>query len=408
MTLSPEGPDEHTPIISFSHAKKYFRSKHKVVQAVDDVSLDIYPGEIFGVIGYSGAGKSTLVRLINALEPVDSGDVIVEGINVTGLKEKDLRTLRTHIGMIFQQFNLFSAKTVSQNVGYPLKLAGWPKEKINARVDQMLDFVGISDKAGVYPSHLSGGQKQRVGIARALAHSPAILLADEATSALDPETTADVLALLKKANEELGITIVVITHEMGVVQNICDRVAVMEDGKIVEHGDTYTVFAHPTRSVTKRFIQTALHSRPSRDTVHRLHQTHPGRLVLMTVTASMLNSEKFNLAKIAEKYHVTSSIIYGSITEVGSKPLGNVVVEMTSPLPFGVEAEAAMDDLLARLSADGIRLTDLGTSIDPKDDPTWVELASLAPLDGSEPDSASLGSLSSLSESLNSSKEAVR
>ncbi|MDR0848285.1 MAG: methionine ABC transporter ATP-binding protein [Propionibacteriaceae bacterium] len=378
MTDSPEAAAGQAPIISFVHAKKYFQSKRKTVKAVDDVSLDIRPGEIFGVIGYSGAGKSTLVRLINVLESVDSGDVIVEGINVTGLKERDLRTLRTHIGMIFQQFNLFSAKTVAENVGYPLKLAGWTKERVTARVDQMLEFVGISDKAGAYPSHLSGGQKQRVGIARALAHSPAILLADEATSALDPETTADVLALLKKANEELGITIVVITHEMGVVQNICDRVAVMEEGKIVEHGDTYTVFAHPKRSVTKRFIQTALHSRPSRDTVNRLHEVHPGRLVLMTVTASMLNSEKFNLAKIADKHKVISSIIYGSITEVGSRPLGNVVVEMTSPLPLGVEAEFAIDGLLEKLSADGIKVTDLGTSIDPKDDPTWVELASVA------------------------------
>jgi len=365
---------ESDPIISFSHAAKHFVSKDNVVRAVDDVSFDVRAGEIFGVIGYSGAGKSTLVRLINALERVDSGQVSVNGTDLTGLGEKDLRALRANIGMVFQQFALFSAKTVADNVGYPLMLAKWPKAKRVTRVAQMLDFVGIADKADAYPSHLSGGQKQRVGIARALAHSPAILLADEATSALDPETTGDVLALLKRANQELGTTIVIITHEMGVVQNICDRVAVMEAGKIVEIGDTYDVFAHPNYPATRRFIQTALRSHPPRETIERLHASHPGRLILMTVPATALDSEAFNLARIADSMHVVSSIIYGSITEVGARPLGNVVVEMTSPLPDAAAGNAAIETLLAKLEADGIGLTDLGTADQPTDDPVWAEL----------------------------------
>lgn len=362
------------PIISFNGVRKDFAGKNKVIHAVDDVSFDVRPGEIFGVIGYSGAGKSTLVRLINALEPVDAGTVLVNGTDLSDLGDKQLRALRRGIGMVFQQFALFSAKTVAENVGYPLKLARWPKARRDARVAEMLDFVGIADKADAYPSHLSGGQKQRVGIARALAHSPAILLADEATSALDPETTGEVLDLLKRANRELGITMVIITHEMGVVQNLCDRVAVMEAGRIVELGPTYDIFAHPAYPATRRFIQTALRSHPLRQTIDRLHAAHPGRLILMTVTASSLDSEAFNLARIADAMDVVSSIIYGSITEVGNRPLGNVVVEMTSTLADPGAATAAIDALLAKLAADGIVLTDLGTAERPTPDPVWDDL----------------------------------
>jgi len=368
------------PIISFSHVTKDFVVKGKPIRAVDDVTLDVMPGEIFGVIGHSGAGKSTLVRLINALETFDAGEVFVDGTRLKGLSEDHLRRLRAEIGMIFQQFALFSAKNVAENVGYPLRLAGWDKAKRQERVAQMLDFVGIADKAKAYPSNLSGGQKQRVGIARALASSPKILLADEATSALDPETTSNVLALLKRANKELGITIVVITHDMGVAQQICDRVAIMEHGKILESGPTYDVFAHPSSPATRRFIQTALRSHPPRDTVERLHAAHPGRLVLMTVTSGSLDSEAFNLARIAQSYHVVSSIIYGTITEVTGRALGNVVVEMTSDLP-DAEGDAAIDKLLAKLTDDGIGLTNLGTAEHPLDDPVWAELT---PVDDEE------------------------
>jgi len=255
-------------VISFRGAAKAFPgARGSGVLAVDHVDLDIEDGEITGVIGYSGAGKSTLVRMINALELPTAGTVTVGG-RVTGeLGERGLRELRSEVGMIFQQFNLFSSRTVAGNVGYPLRIAGWPRERRRQRVAELLEFVGISDKARQFPHQLSGGQKQRVGIARALATSPRILLADEATSALDPETTLDVLALLKRINRELGTTIVVITHEMEVVSSICDKVAVMEQGRVIEHGPVYDVFADPQQEARggscTACCTTARPSRPS-------------------------------------------------------------------------------------------------------------------------------------------------
>jgi D-methionine transport system ATP-binding protein len=218
--------------------------------------LEVKAGEVFGIIGYSGAGKSTLVRLINQLEDITSGDLEVLGHPVGHLKERQLKELRSHIGMIFQQFNLFGSKTVRKNVEYPLKFAGWDKAARAARVEELLEFVGIADRADHYPSQLSGGQKQRVGIARALATNPQILLADEATSALDPDTTIDVLKLLRKVNRELGITIVVITHTMSVVRLISERVAVMDEGKVVEIAPTQQLFENPQHPTTQRFIET--------------------------------------------------------------------------------------------------------------------------------------------------------
>jgi D-methionine transport system ATP-binding protein len=244
-----------TAIISFNGVTKVFGSGKKTTTAVDNVTLSIEEGEIFGVIGQSGAGKSTLVRLINQLEPITSGTLTVQGHeNVGYLKENELKVLRRDIGMIFQHFNLFGAKTVAKNIEFPLKLAKVPKEERAKRVAELLEFVGLSEKAQNHPSQLSGGQQQRVGIARALATNPKILLADEATSALDPETTLDVLRLLKKVNRELGITIVVITHTMSVVRMICDRVAVMDSGQVVEVGTTQKIFEHPEHTVTRRFV----------------------------------------------------------------------------------------------------------------------------------------------------------
>ena len=256
------------PIITFDHVVKEFKTRGRganIARAVDDVSLTIDRGDIFGIIGYSGAGKSTLVRLINALERPTSGTVTVLGTDITSLSETKLRPIRQKIGMIFQQFNLFSTKTVAQNIAYPLQLDHWRKDYQDRRVNELLEFVGLSEHANKYPSQLSGGQKQRVGIARALATNPEILLADEATSALDPETTTEVLALLKRVNEEFGITIVLITHQMNVVQQIAGRVAVMSAGRVVESGDVYDVFAAPQQPVTKRFIATALSGLPEED-----------------------------------------------------------------------------------------------------------------------------------------------
>ena len=318
-----------TPIISFREAAKVFPGSRRrpEVRAVDGVTLDIEAGEIFGVIGYSGAGKSTLVRLINALERTTSGSVVVGGTDLTGLSEARLREVRAGIGMIFQQFNLLSSRTVAGNVAYPLEVAGWPRERREERVRELLDFVGLADKAGSYPSQLSGGQKQRVGIARALAANPRILLADEATSALDPETTREVLRLLQRVNRELGITVVIITHEMDVVRYCCDRVAVMEHGKVVETGDAYAIFSSPQAAVTQRFVQTALRDRPSDETLARLRERHPGRLVVVGIDE--VTGSTRAITQVLRDAGVEPAVVYGGITEVAGKPYGSLTFELT-------------------------------------------------------------------------------
>ena len=243
-------------MITLTHVSKIFPGGESGVHAVQDVSLHIAPGEIFGIIGYSGAGKSTLVRCINLLERPTQGTVTVDGRELTALSEKELRQERRKIGMIFQQFNLMTARTVAQNVAFPLKDSGLSKEETAAKVTQLLELVGLPDKAGSYPAQLSGGQKQRVAIARALASDPKVLLCDEATSALDPQTTASILRLIRDINRRTGITVVVITHEMAVVKEICHRVAVMEKGRVVETGDVFSLFSAPKEPVTRSFVST--------------------------------------------------------------------------------------------------------------------------------------------------------
>ena len=332
-----------TTMVELRGVTKEFVDGRSRVRAVDDVSLDIERGEIFGVIGYSGAGKSTLVRLINALEVPTAGTVSVDGTVLTGLPERRLRPARAGVGFIFQQFNLLSSRTVAGNVAYPLTVAGGDRARKAARVAELLDFVGLSDKAGQRPSQLSGGQKQRVGIARALATSPALLLADEATSALDPETTRDVLDLLRRVNTELGVTIVVITHEMSVVSYLCDRVAVMEAGRVVELGDVYDIFANPREPVTRRFIATALHDRPRPDVVGRLRERHHGRIV--TVAVSDETAPSTLISDRLRHHGVDSGIVYGGITEVGARPFGSLTLELTGD---ATAVEAAIADLAAR------------------------------------------------------------
>jgi D-methionine transport system ATP-binding protein len=354
------------PIISFRGATKVFPGRRRggagEVRAVDGVTLDVHAGEIFGVIGYSGAGKSTLVRLINALEPATAGSVVVDGTDLTGLSEARLRPVRAGIGMIFQQFNLLSSRTVAGNVAYPLEVAGWSRARRAERVRELLDFVGIGDKADVYPSKLSGGQKQRVGIARALATNPKILLADEATSALDPETTADVLALLKRVNRELGITVVVITHEMDAVRSICHRVAVMEHGKVVELGDAYQVFSAPRHPVTRRFVASALKDRPSPAVLARLRERHPGRIV--TVRVDEVSGSSAQVMHVLREHGVDGTIVYGGITEVAERPFGSLTVELVGP-------DAAVSAALAGLRA-VTDVVDHGTAADPRDDASAV------------------------------------
>ena len=242
-------------MIELEHVVKNFHAdKNSAIHAVNDVSLKINNGEIFGIIGFSGAGKSTLVRCINLLERPDSGSVKIDGVEMTALKPKELYKARTKIGMIFQQFNLMPSRTVLQNVAYPLR--NMTREQVRAKVRELLALVDIPDKENAYPSELSGGQKQRVAIARALANDPGILLCDEATSALDPQTTGAILQLLKDLNRKLGLTIVVITHEMEVVKNICRRAAVMDAGKIIESGDVFEIFSSPKHQVTRNFVRT--------------------------------------------------------------------------------------------------------------------------------------------------------
>ncbi|QWF84101.1 methionine ABC transporter ATP-binding protein [Amycolatopsis sp. CA-230715] len=328
------------PLIEFRGVTKTFDAAGGRVTALDAVDLSIGAGDVFAIIGYSGAGKSTLVRLINALEPVTSGHLTVDGTEVTALDERGLRAVRLGIGMVFQQFNLLRSRTVFGNVAYPLKVAGWDKARRKQRVAELLKFVGIADKAWHYPDQLSGGQKQRVGIARALATSPKILLADECTSALDPETTGEVLRLLKRVNAELGVTIVVITHEMEVVREIAGRVAVLDSGRIVEQGRVAEVFADPKTETTRRFVETVLHDRPAGEDLERLRQRHTGRLV----TARIRDDRRIGsvLSTAPGRHDVRFEIVHGGIKELGGEPLGRLTLELTG-------SDAGVDALIAEL-----------------------------------------------------------
>lgn len=296
------------------------------VVAVDDVSIDVASGEIHAIIGYSGAGKSTLLRLVNGLERATSGQILVGEQDITALPESKVRAARGGIGMIFQQFNLFHSKNVAKNVEYPLVVAGVPVAERSRRVAELLEFVGLSDKARAYTDQLSGGQKQRVGIARALATNPGVLLADEATSALDPETSQEVLALLKQVNAEFGITIILITHEMEVVREIADRVTVMDSGRAVEQGDVFDVFSDPQTSTTRRFVSTALPTEPADEHLDALRKRHRGKLVTMTFRDGDVD-QPVVFQTLAER-GVGVSIVHGGITDVGGRSFGKLTLEL--------------------------------------------------------------------------------
>lgn len=310
------------PAVRFADVSKVFGSRKDAHTALERITLDVRRGAITGIIGYSGAGKSTLVRLVNALELPSSGSVVVEGTEVTALSEAGLRSLRGGIGMIFQQFNLFNARSVAANVEYPLRLAGWERTRRKARVAELLEFVGLAEKARARPMQLSGGQKQRVGIARALATGPSILLADEATSALDPETTSEVLELLGRINSELGTTILVITHEMHVVRTLCHDVAVLERGRLLEAGPVYDVFSAPSNEASRRFIDSTLQDRPSQDTVQRLLERHDGRLVTVGVVDGADGARLDVAEEAATVGGVRAEVVYGSVTEIDHRPFG--------------------------------------------------------------------------------------
>lgn len=329
-------------MIKLENICKSFDTAAGHVDAVRDVSLEIQDGEIFGIIGFSGAGKSTLVRCINLLERPTSGRVVLDEVDLTALDEKKLREIRKKIGMIFQHFNLMRSRTVYQNIEFPLKKSGLSKAEKEKKIMSLLELVGLSEKKDAYPSQLSGGQKQRVAIARALANDPNVLLCDEATSALDPQTTQAILKLLKKVNEEMGITIILITHEMAVVKDICDRVAIMENGFMVESGNTVDVFSHPQQPITKDFIDTASNIRKIHDLVEDGNElTHLGegdKMLLLTYSGS--NAGEPLISYLTKHYDISANIIYGNIDYLKGKPLGKLVVTLSG----GAEkVKAAMD-----------------------------------------------------------------
>jgi D-methionine transport system ATP-binding protein len=311
-------------MIEFKEVSKTFKLGKREVHAVKNVSLTIEKGEIFGIIGFSGAGKSTLLRLVNMLERPTSGSVFIHDVDISKISSKDLRTRRRNIGMIFQNFNLFNSRTVAGNVAYPLKLANVPKKEIDERVTELLNFVGLADKAKDYPDQLSGGQKQRVGIARALATSPDILICDEATSALDPETTSDILKLLKKVNQDLGITILLITHEMHVIQSICDKVAVMENGEVIESGSVFDTFTNPKHPTTQRFIRSVQQDLPSASVLEKWRANGGGKLYRVIFKGEISNDPV--LSQITRKYNVDFNIVYGSVRELQEQSFGNLII----------------------------------------------------------------------------------
>ena len=310
-----------TGMIELIHVSKVFDTKEDQIHAVNDVSLTIQDGEIFGIIGYSGAGKSTLVRMINQLERQSAGDVIIDGRRMQELSQKELNRERQSIGMIFQHFNLLWSRTVRQNIELPLEFAGVGKQERAARAAELIHMVGLDGRENSYPSELSGGQKQRVGIARALANNPRILLSDEATSALDPDTTVQILDLLKHINETLGITIVMITHQMEVVQHICSRMAVMSEGRVVEEGTVQELFEHPRHEITKRFVQNLDDGKDIEELAERLKLKYPDG-VLLRATFTRNNTDDAVIAEAIRKVRFPVSIVASSITDSVSGPYG--------------------------------------------------------------------------------------
>jgi len=328
-------------MIEIKNYNKTFHLKGLEVEALKDVSLKIEDGEVYGVIGYSGAGKSTLVRCINFLEVPDSGSIEINGNNIdikdgilyrdgVKLSVKELNKMRKGIGMIFQHFNLLDRSTVFDNIAYPLKYQGLSKDEISKRVFEMLDLVALRDKVNAYPSQLSGGQKQRVAIARALVNNPKILLSDEATSALDPEATESILNLLAELNKKLGLTVIIITHEMAVIKTICSRVAVMEDGRVVEEGNVYDIFSSPEAPITKKFVS----STSSLSKVDKLIKSNSA--VVATKGNERLYKLTFKkevdepvISEISRRFNINCSIVLANVEVIGNDALGAMIVKIS-------------------------------------------------------------------------------
>ena len=313
-------------MIAIRNVTKVFDVNKQKVTALSDVNFTIEKGDIFGIIGFSGAGKSTLLRMINALEVPTSGHVEIDGVNINGLSFNELRKVRKRIGMVFQQFNLLNAKSVYDNVAIPLILNKVPKSEIDKKVKTLLDFVDLGDKANAYPGELSGGQKQRVGIARALATDPSILLCDEATSALDPDTTESILQLLERVNRELGVTVVIVTHEIDVIQKICNRVVVMEHGKLIENGSVLEVFSKPKYETTKRFVRTVIPNEIPSTVKHTLAcDKRPYTILKMHFLGN--NTTDNVLYHINKTYDLETSVLFATVTELEHTVLGIFIVQ---------------------------------------------------------------------------------
>jgi D-methionine transport system ATP-binding protein len=327
-------------MIQISGLKKIYGDGPQAVRALENINLQVRKGEIFGIIGLSGAGKSTLIRCINMLERPTAGTVTVDDKEVTTMNERQLRAARQEIGMIFQHFNLLSGRTVFDNIAFPLEIVGIDKASITKRVTELLTLVGLADKADIYPAQLSGGQKQRVGIARALANNPKVLLCDEATSALDPQTTKSILELIKDIKEKLSLTVVLITHEMHVIKEICDTVAVIEHGCIIEQGPVLQIFTQPKQPTTRKFISAVIHH----EVPDSLKSHMPEGLLVRIFFIGNSAGEPI-ISALVRRFNVDANILYGNIDHIQSTPFGTLLVELSGEAP---SIQAALNYLNTR------------------------------------------------------------
>ncbi|MGG4216808.1 methionine ABC transporter ATP-binding protein [Paenibacillus jamilae] len=313
-------------MIELRNVSKTYVRKGLSIQALKNINITVEKGDIFGFIGFSGAGKSTLIRLVNRLEKVTTGEVLVEGERLNSYSTSGLRKVRKKIGMIFQHFNLLESKTVFENIAIPLVLLKRNKREIEKRVTELLAFTGLSDKANSYPSELSGGQKQRVGIARALASNPSILLCDEATSALDPQTTQSILDLLRKINKEYKITILIITHEMSVIQRICNKVAVMEKGEIIEQGNVLEVFGQPKHPTTQSFVRTVIHDEVPGSVLQTFEQQESQRIYKLEFIGQAASDPVVH--ELIRKHDIHVNILFANMTEIQETTIGYMTLQL--------------------------------------------------------------------------------
>ncbi|MBB1202644.1 ATP-binding cassette domain-containing protein [Enterobacteriaceae bacterium 89] len=327
-------------MIVLKQIKKIFDHGKTPITAVDDVSLTVEQGQIYGIIGYSGAGKSTLIRLLNGLEKPTSGSVVINGQDIAAARGEALRQARLKISMVFQHFNLLWSRTVSENIAFSMQIAGAPKAKIKARVAELIELVGLTGRENAYPSQLSGGQKQRVGIARALANSPDVLLCDEATSALDPQTTDQILDLLLDINRRFGLTIVLITHEMHVVRKICDRVAVMENGRVVEEGEVIQVFTHPQQPITRQFVRQVSQYTEDEAFDPQLAKDLQGSVIKLTFTGHSTHQPV--VGELTLRYGLPFNILHGKMTQTANGVFGQLWLHV-------VATQEQLDNILADL-----------------------------------------------------------